>query len=1049
MSDADMKDESGVSGTQETMLDLHKTTLPEGGMIWDPVSKSYVTRDGKPQPLQTQVPGTPDPGSIDFQEKTKNPLFEGVFAAYRDDPLWQSLFNTCRNCKAPRKGSADRCSTCGHRFKETDVRGDYNREMQRRENEEANAGPDFDVHVGNATARQYLDAADQFDNQADGAGNRELERHWRAKADYYRRLAEQYQANDPAQQQVINGAPDASSNTDVYMDVADKPTINNTDNSFPSMISATTPEVTSTMLNTGKNSWSADDAHRSALGDSPTLANCPNDCGGMMTDHQGESVCHDCGHKEKIHYADKQAGLLDLAGPAAGMGMALDVVAPEIGIPLQAASLMGKVMGQGGGGGQAGSETPTAGAGSAAADDAMHMGSSVEDGDSGTNGYENSGHDSEPDSGNKGSEAQDMAADELDSDNDGDAGGSDSMHGLDPNLIFEVFGPHLESIADNDDSHNDPIAKAVHEVFKQIDPDYLNKAARFEISKLAGGTCPTCHIDLTTAQQCGMQDATVACPVGLPKSGQQMTQTLPGMSAISPSTMGQPMSHVLASDEDGFEITSGRRPKMCPAHDALVTYALTLGDPAAAVQALSGELFGANSCAGGHELFNKNDQPTKCRYKPEMIKQEYWDAKDAAAEERKLQREQQQALLDQQIMAPQPLDLPPAPPVPEPEGQLIGGPEYDAQMEQAEEEKLPVTQDIPDVSGLSTEEDYIPAEQGEDTTFPAEWAKPVAEIPVHAKIKWSGGIVAQPPVESPEQMFTDSPPEEQISDDSAGLMHEGVLDSDGNPLKVGLSYEVHNPTNTDFIPDVYEITAEDSNLIQFEVKSDVENGEPFSFTDSLPVDQIKAEGLTFVPTSDAPNASGDVAPNTDDDNTKGSDVPGQVSDLDTGGNSHASKVGNDQMSDYEGGIPGEPSLSDEREYQPSDPAALEAENAKLRALLQELGYDGDLGAPADPFDYGPGRVSGDPEEELYSGDEIPGYDRFGSAPVLEGKPEFDWLNEDGDQGIHTAGRDFSLGEQRSFVNESGEARNLDKLDLSGTHYPEGSNDPFDDSALFM
>jgi hypothetical protein len=53
-----------------------------------------------------------------------------------------------------------------------------------------------------------------------------------------------------------------------------------------------------------------------------------------------------------------------------------------------------------------------------------------------------------------------------------------------------------------------------------------------------------------------------------------------------------------------------------------------------------------------------------------------------------------------------------------------------------------------------------------------------------------------------------------------------------------------------------------------------------------------------------------------------------------------------------------------------------------------------------------------------------------------------WLMEDSGGGVEVdpgllakmAGRDYSPREQREFIDESGEARNLAKLDLEGTHY---------------
>ena len=47
-----------------------------------------------------------------------------------------------------------------------------------------------------------------------------------------------------------------------------------------------------------------------------------------------------------------------------------------------------------------------------------------------------------------------------------------------------------------------------------------------------------------------------------------------------------------------------------------------------------------------------------------------------------------------------------------------------------------------------------------------------------------------------------------------------------------------------------------------------------------------------------------------------------------------------------------------------------------------------------------------------------------------------------------AGYDYSMNEQKQFINENGVARNLDKLDLSGTHYPEELESQDDDYFLW-
>lgn len=63
-------------------------------------------------------------------------------------------------------------------------------------------------------------------------------------------------------------------------------------------------------------------------------------------------------------------------------------------------------------------------------------------------------------------------------------------------------------------------------------------------------------------------------------------------------------------------------------------------------------------------------------------------------------------------------------------------------------------------------------------------------------------------------------------------------------------------------------------------------------------------------------------------------------------------------------------------------------------------------------------------------------------------PDRDWLwgSIDPQPTAHTAGKDYAPREQRTFIDEEGPARNLSKLDLSGTHYLEDPD--MEDQFLF-
>jgi len=73
----------------------------------------------------------------------------------------------------------------------------------------------------------------------------------------------------------------------------------------------------------------------------------------------------------------------------------------------------------------------------------------------------------------------------------------------------------------------------------------------------------------------------------------------------------------------------------------------------------------------------------------------------------------------------------------------------------------------------------------------------------------------------------------------------------------------------------------------------------------------------------------------------------------------------------------------------------------------------------------------------------PGDPRRTQGGVVHDASSREWLMETGPgEGVDVdpvlmaklAGKDFSPREQREFITEEGEARNLDKLDLDGTHY---------------
>ena len=106
------------------------------------------------------------------------------------------------------------------------------------------------------------------------------------------------------------------------------------------------------------------------------------------------------------------------------------------------------------------------------------------------------------------------------------------------------------------------------------------------------------------------------------------------------------------SDTKEASLKEARKPKMCGFHDDLVGYALTLGDPQAALNSVKPSEYGKAWCKSG-------EFEGKCNYKPAMVTQQYWDDKDAEYQQRKQEREEQAALQTEQEQAAE-LDFIPA-----------------------------------------------------------------------------------------------------------------------------------------------------------------------------------------------------------------------------------------------------------------------------------------------------------------------------------------------------------------------------------------------------
>ena len=94
-------------------------------------------------------------------------------------------------------------------------------------------------------------------------------------------------------------------------------------------------------------------------------------------------------------------------------------------------------------------------------------------------------------------------------------------------------------------------------------------------------------------------------------------------------------------------VHEARKPKMCPYHSEVTDISLAAGDPSAGFNAMAQHAWGKNHCQGeGYE-------GDKCKFKPAMTTQAYWDERAETLEQRRQERaereEQQRIEQEQQV----------------------------------------------------------------------------------------------------------------------------------------------------------------------------------------------------------------------------------------------------------------------------------------------------------------------------------------------------------------------------------------------------------------
>ncbi len=425
--------------------------------------------------------------------------------------------------------------------------------------------------------------------------------------------------------------------------------------------------------------------------------------------------------------------------------------------------------------------------------------------------------------------------------------------------LFVQHFPKIDEWSKKAEPCDDPDVHSVLKAFEEEFGDALKKAASYKVvsifGELAGptqmmnnadgtGACPVCKKPIEEISSSGrcVGPNPQACPIF---PNQTAGQQKPGWGMFNASSV---------EEDDDMDKTAARRPKMCPVHENMVEFALTLGDPTAAIQAMSPALFSPSSCKGGWVGTNKSGNEYKCRFKPEMVTQAYWDQKDAEAEQKRLQREQEQ----------QALEMPQEIPVAEEETTLLPD-EQEFVLNTAEDE-------IPDTAAVELPTDYDPAPPYEapmQQAAPMPVADNVIQMPT-APVAPAPLAVAAKVAKGDEDYYEESQPDADY--DSMGA--ESVADEDGEPLKRGSTYEMRNPAIETKIPDRVVITKIAPTHVEFYRADDF----GFEIKGTVHTEEIKDLGITFSKYVDHPNARGEAVTNSDNTGYTG---PGQT-DLSSG-----------------------------------------------------------------------------------------------------------------------------------------------------------------------
>lgn len=700
-----------------------------------------------------------------------------------------------------------------------------------------------------------------------------------------------------------------------------------------------------TMTGNVRNDMTSNDAN---------LSECP-DCKGSMVDRGEDKVCSDCGTKQPIVYASVQKtaflpALLAMGARALPIvtGLMRGAMSTGVGRSLATHEFLNAIRPQAQPQQAAGVPAPTP--------QTTDIQSQLY---SNTLPYEHivlsydvgmaspvNGDDVNPENdGQLGNQNRSGDSPELFKDQSGEAGGTDGLEAL-----SKEFDRLQDYFATDKNGAEDQVVQGIHRLLIKTLPGYaeaFQREANLPVQMPGmpnqpnnfNNVSPTPNSTPGPCPICGQGHDAAHCPQASATPGAGMQQGMqPRMTYISP-----------------LDKIAARRPRMCPYHSDLTDYSLTLENPSAALTALQPNNYGRAWCKSG-------EYEGKCNFKPEFLKQEYWDAREEDARQRAELREEQQRLLD----TAQPFDGDSG----EPSGE--SGNEWAAENIENQ------------LQGISPSPSTDTAVQG---------------MPMAAKKSDFFQQIGNEPFDEDEDYPVSRSPEQFCP----------MCGTPNEPMGM-LGQRTH-----------YHCRNCGANYSD----QDAQQQSPFAQQQGMYDDNAGRFGKTADNVAPWHDAEGhELQPGTYYMKAQNYSIPDKVEVLQI----HPHKI--DVVLNVAGRqlrkeLTAEELMRQGFEFQRADDF-IPDEPQQMRRDLEENMDSTTRGEPGEVTDLSAGR---DAHEE----------------PQMDDHPDRDWLKEDSAEPLvdpvlaKTAGRNFSQGEQRELINEDGSARNLDKLDLEGTHYTHPTN----------